>query len=275
MTREDIIRPKHLRPPLASFARAASIFTYTFLYLPIVILIVFSFSDSNILGVWGGFSLRWYRALFADHGTVQAFLTSLRVGCISAVAATLIAGLFAFAQMRFQLNRIWERTAQSSLLAIMISPEIINGLSLLVCFGMLGLSLGEGTLYLAHTMLNLPMAWLILISRMKSIPKEWEEAAMDLGAPFWTAVKKVTLPLLAPALISSFLATFSYSFDDFVTSLFVAGPGSTTVPIKAYSMLRYSPTPEINALSTVLFIVPLTLVGISGILMWRGSKSRA
>ncbi|MEK6544096.1 MAG: ABC transporter permease [Elusimicrobiota bacterium] len=245
--------------------------TYLFLYTPIIAIVIFSFGSSEILGQWGGFTLKWYTRLFKNQLIVESLKSSVLVSAVSSILATTMATMFTFTRERLGGGKR-AVALEVSLVAILMSPEIIFGVSLLIFFNFIGMALGFTTLILAHTLASLPLAWLVIMARMKSIAREWEEAAMDLGATYLQAIAKITLPLLRPAIVASLLVTFSYSFDCFVVSFFLAGPGQTTLPLRTYSLLRVHPTPEINALSTLLFALPLFFVGIASRLMSSSFK---
>lgn len=266
-------RPAAADKIIRHLPQVSFILTFAFLYIPIGAIILFSLSDSRLFGQWGGLTFKWYKKLFENVLILESLKVSLIVAGASALLSTLLGTLFTFARERLSGRKHRSGLLEIGLIAVLLSPEIIFGVSLLIFFGFLNIALGFTALILAHTLTNLPLAWLIISARLKSIAKELEEAAMDLGASYSMALRKITLPLLAPAMLASALVTFSYSFDCFVVSFFLAGPGTTTLPLRTYSLLRGGPTPEINALSTLLFVLPLILVGTAAITLFKPQKN--
>ena len=237
---------------------AAAALTFGFLYLPILVLIVFSFNASRYGAGWQGFTFDWYRRLFGNRAILSSAVHSFWVAGISCAAATVLGTSAAVAQGRFfwRRARLWE----SLFFAPLLIPELMMGVGFLLFFGLLGWRSGLATLIVAHTTFNLPIVWLIVRARLKKLDPRLEDAAMDLGATRWTAFRRITLPLLAPAILSGALMAFAISLDDFFISFFVAGPASTTLPIQIYSMLKFSIDPQVNALSAALFLASMVLV---------------
>jgi putrescine transport system permease protein len=241
-----------------------------FLYLPIVILVIYSFNDSKLVTVWGGWSTSWYRALLDDSAMLDAAWISLRVGLLSATAATVLGTLAALALVR--AGRFRGRLPFSAMIyAPLVLPEVIIGLSLLLLFVALNIDRGFWTITLAHTTLTMCFVTVIVQSRLLSFDWSLEEAAMDLGCPPARAFFTVTLPLILPAIVSGWMLAFTLSLDDFVIASFTTGPGATTLPIRIYSEVRLGVKPEINAISTIMIAVVALIVVVASFLSKRGA----
>ncbi len=222
-----------------------------FLYLPIAILIIYSFNESRLVTVWGGWSTRWYAALLEDSAMVEAAFTSLRVAFLSATTATVLGTLAALALVR--LGRFRARIPFSLLVyAPIVMPEVITGLALLLLFVAIDLDRGFWTVAIAHTTLTMCFVTLVVQARLVSFDRTLEEAAMDLGASPIRTLWSITLPLIAPAVAAGWLLAFTLSLDDFVLASFTTGPGATTLPIRIYSEVRLGVKPEVNAISTLM-----------------------
>jgi putrescine transport system permease protein len=227
---------------------------FAFLYLPIVILVIFSFNASRLVTVWGGFSFQWYGSLFRNQAFLDAAWVTIRVGLISATVATVLGTLAALALTRY--TRFRGRVLFSGMVfAPLVMPEVITGLSLLLLFVAIGLDRGFLTITLAHITFTMCFVAVVVQSRLMSFDRSLEEAAMDLGAPPVKTFFQVTLPVIAPAIISGWMLAFTLSMDDLVISNFTSGPGATTLPMKIYSQVRLGVTPEINAACTLLIAV--------------------
>ena len=254
-------------------------FGYAFLYLPIVILMVYSFNDSRIQSVWNGFSLRWYSALLNNAQVIDAALLSLQIALISATIATVLGTLAGLSMTH--MGRFKGRLLFTGLIAApLIMPEVITGLSLLLVFvsteQLIGWPESRGTLtiIIAHITFSMAFVAVIVQSRLSTADRSLEEAAMDLGGrPFRVAID-VTLPLIAPAMISGWLLAFTLSLDDLVIASFVSGPGANTLPMVIFSKVKLGVAPDVNALATLI----ITLVGIgiviAGFVMQRREKNR-
>src|SRR5215467_2673319 len=246
---------------LSRFNIASLMLGLVFLYLPIVILVIYSFNYSRLVTVWGGWSLRWYREFFNDKAMIEAAWMSLRVGASSATLATLLGTLAAVALSRGE--RFRGRTLFSGMLyAPLVMPEVITGLSLLLLFVALNAERGFWTVTFAHTTLTMCFVAVVVQSRLGSLDRSLEEAAMDLGCNPVRAFLMVTLPLILPAVAAGWMLAFTLSLDDLVIASFTTGPGSATLPIRIYSEVRLGVKPEINAIST-LVIVLITCVIIA------------
>jgi len=222
-----------------------------FLYLPIVILVTYSFNASRLVTVWGGWSLRWYSEFFNDRAMLEAAWMSLRVAMASATIATLLGTLAAVALSRGE--RFRGRTLFSGMLyAPLVMPEVITGLSLLLLFVALNAERGFWTVTIAHTTLTMCFVAVVVQSRLGSLDRSVEEAAMDLGCDPARAFVAVTLPLILPAIAAGWMLAFTLSLDDVVIASFTTGPGSATLPIRIYSEVRLGVKPEINAICTLV-----------------------
>jgi putrescine transport system permease protein len=222
-----------------------------FLYLPIVILVIYSFNASRLVTVWGGWSTRWYTEFFNDRAMLDAAWMSLRVGVVSATAATILGTLAAVALSRGE--RFKGRTLFSGMLyAPLVMPEVITGLSLLLLFVALNAERGFWTVTIAHTTLTMCFVATVVQARLSALDRSLEEAAMDLGCDPVRAFVAVTLPLMLPSIAAGWMLAFTLSLDDLVIASFTTGPGSATLPIRIYSEVRLGVKPEINAICTLI-----------------------
>jgi putrescine transport system permease protein len=248
-----------------------------FLYLPIAILVIYSFNGSRLVTVWGGWSLRWYHEFFADRAMIDAAWMSFRVGASSATIATLLGTLAAVALSRGE--RFRGRTLFSGMLyAPLVMPEVITGLSLLLLFVAVNAERGFWTVTVAHTTLTLCFVAVVVQSRLGSLDRSLEEAAMDLGCDPARAFLAVTLPLIWPAIIAGWMLAFTLSLDDLVIASFTTGPGSETLPIRIYSEVRLGVKPEINAICTLvvgLIAVVIVVASLATKLSSTQAKSAA
>lgn len=235
---------------------------FAFLYLPIVLLVVWSFNASRLVTVWGGFSTRWYAAVFQNDQLMQAAWITVRVGLISATLATVLGTLAAVALTRH--GRFRGRTLFSGMIyAPLVMPEVIMGLSLLLLFVALQVDRGFVTVTLAHTTLTMAYVAVVVQSRLATFDRSLEEAARDLGATSTRAFWQVTLPNIFPAILAGWMLAFTLSLDDLVIASFTSGPGATTLPMRIYSQVRLGVSPEINAVCTLL-IGAVTI----GVIIW-------
>jgi len=225
-----------------------------FLYLPIAILVIYSFNASQLVTVWGGWSLRWYVELLSDRAMLEAAFTSLVIAMLSATIATVLGTLAAIALTRF--GRFRGRLLFSGMTyAPLVMPEVITGLSLLLLFVAVDWDRGFWTVTVAHTTLTMCFVTVVVQSRLVTFDMSLEEAAMDLGCPPLRTFLTVTLPLIAPAVAAGWMLAFTLSLDDLVIASFTTGPGATTLPIRIYSQVRLGVKPEINAICTILITV--------------------
>lgn len=240
---------------------------FLFLYIPIFILIIYSFNESRQIGVWTGFSWQWYGELMRDEAVLDALKLSLWVATWSTVISTFLGTLTAIAMER---HRFWGKITYDAILYLpIIIPDIVMALSTLLFFVVLGVALSKYTILIAHVAFNISFVAIVVRARLADMSSTLEEAAADLGANEWQTFRRVTLPLLMPGIVSGALLAFTLSLDDFVITFFVAGPGSTTLPVRVYSMIRFGLTPEVNAVSTLMFLGSTLLVIISLVLQRR------
>ena len=248
-------------------------FGFLFLYAPIVALIIYSFNESKLVTVWGGWSLKWYVELFQNDQIMDAAWVSLKIAFISATLASILGTLAGFVLSR--MGKFRGKTMMAGwVTAPLVMPEVITGLSLLLLFvameSMFGWPAGRGTttIVIAHTTFCLAYVAVVVQSRLASMDDTLEEAAMDLGAKPVSLFFLVTLPLIAPAILSGWLLSFTLSLDDLVIASFVSGPGNSTLPMVIFSKVRLGVTPEINALAT-LMILAVSIAVIAAIVIMR------
>ncbi len=234
-------------------------FGFAFLYLPILILVLYSFNSSKLVTVWAGFSTRWYGELLRDQAFLDAAWVTLKVAVVSSTIATVLGTMAAYVLMR--AGRFLGRTLFSGMIyAPLVMPDVIMGLAFLLLFISVGLDRGVFTIILAHTTFTMCYVSVVVSSRLVTFDKSLEEAALDLGCTPFDAFKSVTLPIIAPAVISGWLLAFTLSLDDLVIASFAAGPSATTLPMKVFSSVRLGVSPQINALSTLL--ISIVTVGV-------------
>lgn len=252
-------------PDRVLFLAAALI--YLFLYAPILVLMFFSFNSARSTQVWEGFSTRWYAALWQDQSILDAFYNSMLVGVTSTIIATIIGTFTAMALTRYRFRG--KTVADSTIYAATVMPEIVVGVSLLAFFVAIGFGLGITTIIIAHVAFNISFVTIVVRARLAGMDRSIEEAAADLGANPVNTFLRVTLPLILPGVMAGALLAFTLSFDDFVITFFVAGVGSTTLPLKIYSMIKFGVSPVINALSTVILVVTMVLIFGGGRVLMR------
>lgn len=241
------------------FNVASVVFGFAFLYLPIVLLVIYSFNESKLVTVWGGFSTKWYGEMLRNQGLMDAAWVTLRVALLSATIATVLGTLAALALTRY--TRFRGRFLFSAMVfAPLVMPEVITGLSLLLLFVAVDFARGFWTVTLAHITFSMCFVAVVVQSRLVSFDRSLEEAAMDLGATPVRTFLQVTLPVILPAVVSGWMLAFTLSLDDLVIANFTSGPGATTLPMKIYSQVRLGVTPEINAVCTVL--IAFVTVGV-------------
>ncbi|MEM7178407.1 MAG: ABC transporter permease [Pseudomonadota bacterium] len=264
------------RPGPFDYARKTSLrtvflFTTIFLYAPIIVLIIFSFNNSRRGGnvIWKGFTTKYYEKAFANDSLVEAFTNSLTIAVISTLFAVLLGALTAVVLWRF---RFPAKPVYEGLVSLpIVIPEICMGVSLAVFFSAFGLyvppeapwPLTLSNIIVAHITFSFPFAAMVIRARLQNFNPEMAEAARDLGATEYEVFRDVILPFMTPGLIAGGLLAFTLSLDDFVITFFTSGPSTVTFPVKVYSMVRFSVTPEINAASTILIVVTLVLTAIA------------
>ena len=248
---------------------------FIFLYAPILSLIIFSFNESQLVTVWGGFSTKWYGELFRDPQILGAAWISLKVAFVSATIAVILGTLAAYVLMRF--GRFRSRALLTGMAtAPLVMPEVITGLSLLLLFvgleQLIGWPAGRGmtTIIIAHITFCMAFVAVVVQSRLAGMDQSVEEAAQDLGARPVRVFFDITLPIISPALVAGWLLAFTLSLDDLVIASFVTGPGASTLPMVIFSKVRLGVSPDVNALATI--IIALVSIGV-GIAMWQMSRA--
>ena len=261
------------------FITSVLAFGYAFLYIPLASVIFYSFNDSSLATVWGGFSTRWYGELFRNDQILDAAFLSLRVAVTAATLATIFGTLAGMALARF--GRFRGRTLFTGMITSpLVMPEVITGLSLLLLFVSLQqltgwpAQRGFNTITIAHTTFAMAYVAVIIQSRLVSMDESLEEAAMDLGGRPFRVMIDITLPLIAPAMVAGWLLAFTLSLDDLVIATFVSGPGGSTLPMLIFSKIKLGVTPDINALAT-LIIVLVTLGVLIAWVLTRRSQTQS
>lgn len=241
-----------------NLGRLYSFLIYLFLYTPIFILVLFSFNESKLNAVWTGFSLKWYKSLFSNYGILDATKNSLIIAIISTILSIMLGTITAVGMYKYKFKG---KTVLDSVLFIpIVIPEIVMGIAMLAFFSQIKLPMGLITLILAHVTFSVSYVFLVVKARLDGFDKSLEEAAMDLGATPMQTFFKVTLPVIMPGIVAGGLLAFTLSLDDVIISFFVAGPGTNTLPLKVFSMVKFGVTPEINALSTILMLFTVSVV---------------
>ena len=251
---------------------------FAFLYLPILLLVLYSFNSSRLATVWAGFSTQWYGELFRDRQLLEAAWVSLKVAFWTASASMVLGTMAAMAMTRFR--RFPGKTVFGALVtAPLVMPEVIIGLSILLMLvsmgGLFGLpSKGVVAIWIAHVTFTISFVTVVVSSRLQELDRSLEEAAMDLGANRLKVFFLITLPIIAPALLSGWLLAFTLSLDDVVVASFVSGPGSTTLPMVIFSSVKFGISPQINALATLMVLVVATGIFVASIVMARQERQR-
>lgn len=251
-----------------------------FFYVPILSMIAYSFNDSRLATVWGGFSTRWYVSLLGNDQVLEAAWLSLRIAFLSASVATVLGTMAGIALAR--AGRFRGRTLFSGLVtAPLVMPEVITGVASLLLFILMAQWIGwperRGftTVTLAHITFSMVFVATVVRARLSQMDESVEEAAVDLGSRPWRVMWDVTLPIIAPAILAGWLLAFTISLDDVVITSFTTGPGTTTLPILIWSKVKLGVTPDINALGTIMVVLVATGVGVAGALMLRAERRRA
>jgi len=253
------------------------VFGYAFLYGPILSLIVYSFNESRLVTVWGGFSTKWYGELLRNEQLLGAAWLSVKIAATTATGAVVLGTLAAMALVRFKRFR-GRGSLQLMVTAPLVMPDVIIGLSLLLLFVAMQQTLGwpagrgQTTITIAHMTFAMAYVTVIVQSRLAHMDQSLEEAALDLGARPVKVFFAITLPLIAPALMAGWLLAFTLSLDDLVVASFVSGPGATTLPMVVYSSVRMGVSPEINALATIIVLFVSLAVLIAGVLLYLQEK---
>lgn len=275
MSRRALLGPQATR----WFARSWLTLVFAFLYLPILTLILYSFNDSKLPSVWGGFTTRWYTELLQDGELLNGLKLSLQIAFATACASVLLGTFAAFALVKYK--RFRGRTLFAGMVnAPLVMPEVIVGLSLLLMLVSLQRALGfpergAMTIWLGHLLLGMAYATVVIQARLSELNPQLEEAAMDLGARPHQVFALVTLPMITQSLMSAWLLTFTLSLDDVVLSAFLSGPGSTTLPLVIFSRARLGVSPSINAVATVIIVLVALGVVLASYLIARAERRRS
>ncbi|CAG1002819.1 MAG: ABC transporter permease [Rhizobiaceae bacterium] len=235
---------------------------FAFLYIPIGVLFALSFNEGGLPTVWSGFSLKWYGSLASNGQILSAALNTLIVALVSTVIATALGTLLAIG---VEIRRRKGRALEALIFAPMIIPDIVLAIALLSFFSMLNVTMGLHTIVLAHVVFNIAFVCAVVRARLKSFDWSVVEASTDLGASALTTFRRITLPMIAPAVVAGALLAFTLSVDEFIIAFFTAGAGraSTTLPMQIYAMIRFGVTPELNALATLVIAVSVTALALS------------
>jgi spermidine/putrescine transport system substrate-binding protein/spermidine/putrescine transport system permease protein len=250
-----------IRNQLPSALSITTGLVYVFLYAPIIVLVILSFNSSRFSTIWTGFTWRWYALAWQDGALISSLRISLIVAFTTTLLATVIGTAAAIALARYRIK--FKRATEALIFLPVIIPEIVIGFATAGLFGLIGIAFGLSTIIAAHVAFSISYVVFIVRAKLVTLDPALEEAALDLGATRLQSFFRVTLPLILPAVISAALLVFTLSLDDYVITSFVAGPGSATLPLKIYSMVKTGVTPEINAISTVLLVVTVVLVFVS------------
>jgi putrescine transport system permease protein len=263
----------------STFIFSALCFGFAFLYVPILLVVIYSFNDSRLVTIWGGWSIRWYIELFNNDNILDAALLSLRIAMVSATCATIMGTLAGIALTRIRQFK-GRLLFTGMIISPLVMPEVITGLSLLLLFVSLQNLIGWpgqrgiNTITIAHITFSMAYVAVIIQSRLTNINESIEEAALDLGAKPIRVLWDITLPIILPAMISGWLLSFTLSLDDLVIASFVSGPGATTLPMLIFSKVRLGIAPDINALATILITIVAIGVSIAGWVMHQQSKAK-
>jgi spermidine/putrescine transport system permease protein len=265
--RRDVNPLEYLKRPwmwLSLFA------CFLFLYSPLVTLVAFSFNSYKRGFIWKGFSLKWYEKALHNQSLHEAFINSMHVATVSTVVSTALGAMLGLALYRYWFP--WKGTYEGIVHLPIVIPEICMAVAMVVFFWSVGIELSLTTIIVSHIAFTIPFVAVVIRARMAGFDVSLEEASRDLGASEWQTFWHVTFPYMIPGLVAGALMAFVLSLDDFVITFFTAGVGDNTFPVKIYSMLRFSVTPEVNAASTVLIVITLTLTLVAMIMQSRWTK---
>lgn len=243
------------------------ILTFTFLFAPIFILVLYSFNSSKMNITFEHFTFYWYGELFKNSNLLEAFLNTIIIAFTSTAISTVVGTISAIGLYKY--NFPFKKIINGLIYIPIVIPEIVLGISLLSVYTITNLELGMFSLILSHIAFSIPFVITSVRSTLTLLPKEYEEAAYDLGASRFSVLSKITLPLIMPGIISGATLALTLSLDDVVISYFTAGPGSNTLPLKIYSMIKTGITPDVNALSSLMLLVTIIVLTISAIYQTR------
>jgi putrescine transport system permease protein len=269
---------KSSKAPFAWLSKSWLSAGYFFLYAPILVLVIYSFNDSKMASIWGGFTFKWYGEMFKDREIIEGFLLSLKIALLTACSSVVLGTFAAYALDRYRSFK--GRTVFAGMVnAPLVMPEVIVGLSLLLLMVSIQKAVGWPerswiTIWLGHTLLGMAYAAVVVQARLQEMDKSLEEAAMDLGCKPAGVFYRITLPLLTPSLVSAWLLTFTISLDDVVLSAFLSGPGSTTLPIVIFSRAKLGLSPTVNAVAAVTIVVVSLIIVGGSLWMSRREKQR-
>jgi len=241
-------------------------FILLFLYIPIITLIIYSFNDATYSTVWSGFTLKWYRHLAENDQLINAALNSLIVAILSSTIAVFLGTITSVALYRYSFY--WKKFLYYLIFIVLMSPDIVMGISWLMLFSFFNLDLGFLTLLLSHIAFSFPFVAIVIYSRLRGLDKYIVEAAYDLGAGDFIIFRYIIFPSILPAVITSWLLSFTLSMDDVLVSFFVAGPTFDILPLRIYSMVKLGVKPDINALSAIIFLFTIIIVVITQLISW-------
>lgn len=245
----------------SSFPFYVTIAVLIFLYLPIVVLFINSFNDSRFGAEWTGFTFKWYERLMRERALWQSFRNSLIVASSATVASAILGTTAALALYRYKTRL--QKVHYGLVYVPLVIPDILTGMSLLLLFVTLNIKLGLFTVFITHTTFCLSYVTIIILARLQNFDFSVIEAAQDLGANNWVVFRKILIPLLSPGIAAGALLAFTLSIDDFVITFFVVGPGTSTLPIYIYGMIKYGSTPVINALSVILLFLTFIVIWLT------------
>ena len=251
--RKGFDRPRFLRVFVA--------FAYLFLFAPIAVVVLFSFNDEKSLQNFTGFSFRWYEEFFNDSTLRESLFASLQIAVMTMVVGTVLGTMLAIGLVRSKAR--WSGSANVLMLLPLVVPEIVAGISALLIFSQIGLTLSIWTVVLAHVTFSISYVAIVVRARLATMGVEAEEAAMDLGATRWQSVRLVLLPGLWPAIVAAGLLVFALSFDDFVLSFFTTGEDVQPLPVRIWSAIRFGISPTINAIGTLMMVVSVAAIGLA------------
>jgi spermidine/putrescine transport system permease protein len=266
-------RPERLARLFEPALSAWTFLVFAFLFLPILVVVIFSFNSSRLVQIWTGFSFRWYGTAWTDASILDALRVSLTVALINAALATVFGTLAAIGMQR--VGRRTRTAFETMVYGTIVTPEIVIAIASLLFFVTINVDLGIPTIVIAHVVYNTSIVALIVRARLVGMDRTLDEAAADLGATPLQTLRRVTIPLLYPAILAGALLAFTFSFDDFVLTFFVSGASSTTLPLRIFSMLRFGVSPVVNAIATVMLVVTLTCIFTASVIVRRHGRGEA